>query len=66
MKTSKRQAEMVRNTNETKIRLKLLVDGEGKSKISTGIPFFDHMLTLFAKHSLMDLEVDCKGDIEVD
>lgn len=66
MKTSKRQASLVRNTNETRIRLKLLVDGSGKSKISTGIPFFDHMLTLFSKHSLMDLEVECKGDIEVD
>lgn len=66
MKTSKRQASLVRNTNETKIRLKLLVDGSGKSKISTGIPFFDHMLTLFSKHSLMDLEIECKGDIEVD
>lgn len=61
-----RTAEIVRNTNETKISLKLNIDGEGKSKIDTSCPFLDHMLTLFSKHSGMDLEVKCVGDIEVD
>jgi imidazoleglycerol-phosphate dehydratase len=62
----KRQAAIERNTSETKIRLKLNIDGRGRSKIGTGIGFFDHMLTLFAKHALMDLEVIAKGDLEVD
>ncbi len=61
-----RRSTVTRNTNETKIRLKLNLDGQGKSKISTGIGFFDHMLTLFAKHSLFDLEIEAKGDLEVD
>jgi imidazoleglycerol-phosphate dehydratase len=61
-----RRAKIVRNTSETKIRLELAVDGEGKSEIQTKIPFFDHMLTLFARHSLMDLRVDADGDIDVD
>ena len=55
-----------RSTKETRIELKLEVDGTGKSSISTGIPFFDHMLTLFAKHSVADLKLRCKGDLEVD
>ena len=55
-----------RETGETRIRLRLNVDGSGKSKIRTRIPFFDHMLTLFAKHSVTDLELTCKGDVEVD
>lgn len=61
-----RQAEIQRKTGETDIFVKLTVDGSGKSDIATGIPFFDHMLTLFARHSLIDLEVKAKGDIEVD
>jgi imidazoleglycerol-phosphate dehydratase len=61
-----RRAELHRKTGETDIFLKLTVDGQGKSKIVTGIPFFDHMLTLFAKHALLDLEVRAKGDVEVD
>ena len=61
-----RTSSITRDTNETKIRLKLNLDGQGRSKISTGIGFFDHMLTLFAKHSLFDLEVSVKGDLEVD
>ena len=61
-----RKAQIKRATKETQIVLKLNVDGTGKSRISTGIAFFDHMLTLFAKHAVMDLELKCKGDLEVD
>ncbi len=61
-----RTAEIVRNTNETKISLKLNIDGTGVSNIDTGAPFLDHMLTLFSKHSRIDLDVKCNGDIEVD
>ena len=61
-----RTAEIVRNTNETKISLKLNIDGTGVSTIDTGCGFLDHMLTLFAKHSRMDLDVKCVGDVEVD
>ncbi|MCZ6159770.1 imidazoleglycerol-phosphate dehydratase HisB [Campylobacter ureolyticus] len=57
---------MERNTKETKIKLKLEIYGTGKSKINTKIGFLNHMLEAFAKHSLMDLEVECDGDIEVD
>jgi imidazoleglycerol-phosphate dehydratase len=63
---TKRQARIQRNTKETQISLKLNVDGKGKAAIKTGIPFFDHMLTLFAKHAVMDLELRCQGDLEVD
>ncbi len=63
---STRTASIDRATAETKIRLKLNIDGQGQGAIRTKIPFFDHMLTLFAKHSLVDLEVDADGDIEVD
>lgn len=62
----KRQAQLTRNTKETRISLKLIIDGTGKSSINTGIPFFDHMLTLFAKHAVVDLKLRCKGDLEVD
>lgn len=55
-----------RNTKETKIKLKLEIYGTGKSKINTKIGFLNHMLEAFAKHSLIDLEVECDGDIEVD
>lgn len=64
--TLERSAEVTRKTGETDISLSLKIDGTGKSDIDTGIPFFDHMLTLFAKHGLFDLEVKAKGDIEVD
>lgn len=63
---SKRQSQIIRNTKETRIRLKLDIDGQGKSSIKTGIPFFDHMLTLFAKHAVVNLQLRCKGDLEVD
>jgi imidazoleglycerol-phosphate dehydratase len=62
----KRVAQIKRATKETQISLKLNIDGAGKSSIKTGIPFFDHMLTLFAKHSTTDLVLTCKGDLEVD
>ncbi len=61
-----RQSKIKRHTLETKISLRLNLDGKGKSKIKTGIPFFDHMLTLFAKHATVDLELHCDGDLEVD
>lgn len=61
-----RQAQLKRDTKETRIAIKLNLDGSGKSSIKTGIPFFDHMLTLFAKHAVMDLNLTCKGDLEVD
>jgi len=63
---SERKAQIKRATKETRIELKLDVDGSGKSSVSTGIPFFDHMLTLFAKHSVADLKLKCNGDLEVD
>ena len=61
-----RQATLNRETAETKINLSLDLDGSGISKIDTGHAFFDHMLTLFSKHSLIDLAVSVDGDIEVD
>ncbi len=63
---AERTAHIQRATKETRIDLKLNVDGTGKSRISTGIPFFNHMLTLFAKHSVSDLQLRCRGDLEVD
>ena len=65
-KDSTRSATIDRKTSETAISLKLNLDGEGISQINTGIPFFDHMLTLFARHGLVDLKVEAKGDIDVD
>lgn len=61
-----RTAHIERSTSETRIQLHLLIDGQGQSSIHTKIPFFDHMLTLFAKHSLVDLTIQTDGDIEVD
>ena len=61
-----RTSEADRKTKETAINIKLNLDGKGKHEISTGIPFFDHMLTLFAVHGFFDLCVSAKGDIEVD
>lgn len=61
-----RTAEISRRTAETDITLALTIDGQGRSDISTGIGFFDHMLTLFSKHSLIDLKVLAKGDLHVD
>ena len=64
--SKKRQALIHRVTGETDIEIKLAIDGGGKSAIATGVPFFDHMLTLFAKHALFDLDVKAKGDTDVD
>jgi len=61
-----RQAKIVRNTKETRIAVSLNLDGKGKSSVKTGIPFFDHMLALFAKHAVVDLSMRCRGDLEVD
>jgi imidazoleglycerol-phosphate dehydratase len=61
-----REATIERKTSETSIRIRLNLDGKGASNIRSGIPFFDHMLTLFARHGLFDLDLDAKGDIEVD
>ncbi len=61
-----RQATIKRFTKETQIQLRLDIDGKGQSQIKTGIPFFDHMLTLFAKHAVVDLKLKCAGDLEVD
>jgi imidazoleglycerol-phosphate dehydratase len=61
-----RIATITRKTAETDITVKLAVDGKGAAKVDTGIPFFDHMLTLFAKHGLFDLEVKARGDVAVD
>jgi len=64
--SSKRQSKKYRKTSETEISLTLGLDGKGGAKVKTGIPFFDHMLNLLAKHGLFDLEVKAKGDLEVD
>lgn len=61
-----RSAQVSRKTKETDIRIALTLDGTGASRIHTGIPFLDHMLDLFARHGLFDLEVECRGDLEID
>ncbi|MFL2847631.1 MAG: imidazoleglycerol-phosphate dehydratase HisB [Coraliomargaritaceae bacterium] len=61
-----RTAKLTRNTKETRIQAELNIDGSGESSIDTGIPFFDHMLTLFSRHGLFDLTVKADGDIDVD
>jgi imidazoleglycerol-phosphate dehydratase len=61
-----RSATIKRETKETRIAIRLDLDGKGRSVIKTGIPFFDHMLTLFAKHATVDLRLTCKGDLDVD
>jgi imidazoleglycerol-phosphate dehydratase len=63
---SGRRAEVERKTKETQIKLSIDLDGSGESEISTGIGFFDHMLTALAKHGLFDLRVAAKGDLEID
>ncbi|HYJ89612.1 MAG TPA: imidazoleglycerol-phosphate dehydratase HisB [Pyrinomonadaceae bacterium] len=66
MPNGAREAEVQRKTKETDVRVKLNLDGDGYSRVTTGLPFLDHMLTLFAKHGLFNLEVICKGDLEID
>jgi imidazoleglycerol-phosphate dehydratase len=65
-KTSARTATISRKTTETDIAITLALDGRGAGKIDTGVSFFDHMLTLFARHGLFDLTVKAKGDVAVD
>ena len=64
--TMRRTATIHRKTNETDIRLKLNLEGRGKARIATGIRFFDHMLELVARHGAFDLDVDARGDLDVD
>jgi imidazoleglycerol-phosphate dehydratase len=63
---NQREADVRRQTKETDVRVKLNLDGGGKSKISIGLPFLEHMLELFAKHGLFDLQITCNGDLEID
>ena len=62
---SGRTAEINRKTGETHIRLKLNIDGTGVYRNQTGISFFNHMLDLFARHAVLDLDLDCDGDLDV-
>lgn len=64
--TAARTASVTRNTAETKITVSVNLDGTGKAKLSTGIGFFDHMLDQIARHGLIDLEIDCQGDLHID
>ncbi|MBN6186908.1 imidazoleglycerol-phosphate dehydratase HisB [Aneurinibacillus sp. BA2021] len=61
-----RTASIARKTNETDIQLRFTIDGEGKTELSTDVPFLDHMLDLFTKHGQFDLNVQARGDIEID
>mgnify|MGYP001616657032 FL=1 len=61
-----RTAEVVRNTKETQIRVRLNLDGTGAARLATGVPFLDHMLDQVARHALLDLEVEAKGDLHID
>lgn len=61
-----RTSEIQRNTNETQISLRVNLDGTGKINLSTGIPFFEHMLDQIARHGLVDIDIDATGDLEVD
>ena len=62
----KTSATVVRNTNETRIEIELTIEGQGRYNVSTGIRFFDHMLELFTRHGAFDLDLACKGDLDVD
>ena len=61
-----RVAQVVRNTSETQIRVKINLDGTGEQKLATGVPFLDHMLDQIARHGLIDLEVEAHGDTQID
>ncbi|AKQ57769.1 imidazoleglycerol-phosphate dehydratase HisB [Bordetella hinzii] len=61
-----RTAEIIRNTNETRIRVAVNLDGTGKQSIDTGVPFLDHMLDQIARHGLVDLEIKAEGDLHID
>ena len=62
----KRLSVLERNTNETKIAVKVNLDGQGQSNINTGLPFFDHMIEQLSKHSLIDIDLNCYGDLHID
>jgi imidazoleglycerol-phosphate dehydratase len=64
--TAMRSAEVQRNTLETRIRVKVDLDGSGKSRLATGVGFFDHMLDQIARHGMLDLEVEAQGDLHID
>jgi imidazoleglycerol-phosphate dehydratase len=64
--TQQRTADVTRNTKETQIRARINLDGTGEAKLATGIGFFDHMLDQIARHGLIDLDIDCKGDLHID
>ena len=66
LQAARRAAEVRRKTKETDVRVRLVLDGEGRSQVSTGVAFLDHMLELFARHGLFDLEVECRGDLHID
>ena len=61
-----RASTVNRNTNETEIRVSVNLDGSGKHSITTGLPFFDHMIQQLSKHSLIDIDIKCNGDLEID
>ena len=61
-----RTAEITRNTKETQIRVKVNLDGKGAAKLSTGLPFLEHMLDQVARHGMLDLEIEAKGDLHID
>lgn len=61
-----RTAEIVRNTNETKIKVSINIDGTGKQSINTGVPFLDHMIDQIARHGLIDIDIECDGDTHID
>ena len=64
--TADRIAEVSRNTAETRITVRINLDGTGQAKLHTGIGFFDHMLDQIARHGLIDLDIDCAGDLHID
>jgi imidazoleglycerol-phosphate dehydratase len=61
-----RTADITRNTNETRIRVAVNLDGTGRQTIDTGVPFLDHMLDQIARHGLIDLDIKCEGDLHID
>ncbi|MES2047721.1 MAG: imidazoleglycerol-phosphate dehydratase HisB [Pseudomonadota bacterium] len=63
---AQRTAQVTRNTNETQISVSINLDGTGKQKLNTGVPFLDHMLDQIARHGLIDLEIEAKGDLHID
>lgn len=66
LQTQRRAAEVERKTKETEVRIALDLDGSGRAQINTGVAFLDHMLELFARHGLFDLEIACRGDLHID